>query len=75
MALSLLAEILTTAEPPAGEFLQKLQHVEMPATRPLTYAKVAAKSPAALLQASHVYVWVGGTISPLAPLYVGPYRC
>ncbi len=74
-ALSLLAEFLSTAEPPAGEFLQKLQCVEMPATRPLSYAKVVAKLPAALLQASHVYVWRGGTnIPPLAPLYVGPYE-
>ena len=51
-ALSLLAEFLPTAEPPAGEFLQKLQCVEMPATRPLSYAKVVAKLPAALLQAA-----------------------
>jgi hypothetical protein len=46
----------------------------MPATRPLSYAKVAANLPAALLQASHVYVWRGGTIPPLAPLYVGLYE-
>ncbi len=31
-----------------------------------------AKPPAALLQASHVYVRRGGTLPPLAPLYVGP---
>jgi hypothetical protein len=65
-ALSLLAEFLSTGEPPAGEILQKLHHVDMPATRPLSYAKVAAKPPAALLQASHMYVWRGGTIPPLA---------
>jgi len=35
---------------------------------------VAAKPPAALLQASHVYVRRGGTLPPLAPLYVGPYE-
>jgi hypothetical protein len=46
----------------------------MRATRPLTYAKMAAKPPPALLQASHMYVWCGGTIPPLAPLYVGPYE-
>ncbi len=39
-----------------------------------TYAEVAAKPPAALLQASHVYVRGGGTLPPLAPLYVGPYE-
>jgi hypothetical protein len=35
---------------------------------------VAAKPPAALLQASHVYVRRGGTLPPLTPLYVGPYE-
>jgi hypothetical protein len=30
---------------------------------------VAAKPPAALLQASHVYVRCGGALPPLAPLY------
>ena len=44
----------------------------MPATRPLTYAKVAAKPPPALLLASHLYVWRGGKIPPLLPLSVGP---
>ncbi len=42
---------MSTAKPPAAEFLQKLQQVEIPATRPLSYAEVAA-----LLQASHVYM-------------------
>jgi hypothetical protein len=73
-ALALPAEFLSAAEPPAAEFLQKLQQVEIPATRPLSYAEVAAKPPAALLQASHVYVRRGGTLPPLAPLYVGPYE-
>jgi hypothetical protein len=73
-ALALPAEFLSTAEPPAAEFLQKLQQVEMPATRPLSYAEVAAKLPAALLQASHVYVHRGGALPPLAPLYMGPYE-
>ncbi len=35
---------------------------------------MAAKLPAALLQASHVYVRRGGALPPLAPLYVGPYE-
>ncbi len=30
--------------------------------------------PAGLLQASQVYVRRGGTLSPLSPLYVGPYE-
>jgi hypothetical protein len=65
---------LSTAEPPAAEFLKKLQQVEIPATRPLSYAEAAAKPAAALLQASHVYVRRGGALPPLAPLYVGPYE-
>ncbi len=73
-ALALPVEFLSAAEPPAAEFLQKLQQVEIPATRPLSYAEVAAKPPAALLQASHVYVSRGGALPPLAPLYVGPYE-
>ncbi len=73
-ALALPAEFLSAEEPPAAEFLQKLQQVEIPATRPLSYAEAAAKPPAALLQASHVYVRRGGALPPLAPLYVGPYE-
>jgi hypothetical protein len=73
-ALALLAEFLSAEEPPDAEFLQKLQQVEIPATRPLSYAEAAAKPPAALLQASHVYVCRGGTLPPLTPLYVGPYE-
>jgi hypothetical protein len=41
-------------EPPAEEFLHKLQRVEMLATRPLSYAEVVAKPPAAFLWASGV---------------------
>jgi hypothetical protein len=72
VALALLAEFLSTAEPPGAEFLQKLQQVKIPATRPLSYAEVTAKLPAAMLQASHVYVRRGSALPPLAPLYVGP---
>jgi hypothetical protein len=71
-ALALLAEFLSAAEPPAAEFLQK--QIEIPGTRPLSYAEVAAKPPAALLQASHVYVRRVGALPPLAALYVGPYE-
>jgi hypothetical protein len=60
-ALLLPAEFLSAAEPPAEDFLHKLQRVEMPAIRPLSYAKLAAKPPAALPQASHVYVCRGET--------------
>jgi hypothetical protein len=74
VALALPPGFLSAAEPPAAEFLQKLQQIEIPATRPLSYAEVAAKPPAALLQASHVYVRRSGALPPLAPLYVGPYE-
>ncbi len=63
-ALVLPAEFLSAEEPLAAEFLQKLQQVEFPATRPLSYAEAAAKPPAALLRASHVYVRSGGTLRP-----------
>ncbi len=73
-AFALPAEFLSTAEPAAADFLQKLQQVELPATRPLSYAEAAARPAAALLQAGHIYVRRCGTLPPLAPLYVGPYE-
>jgi hypothetical protein len=41
--LSLPTEFIQSAEPPAEQFLEKLREMEMPATRPLTYAEVATK--------------------------------
>ncbi len=73
-AFALPVEFLSTAEPLAADFLKKLQQVEIPATRPLSYAEAVAELAAALLQASHVYVRHGGAMPPLAPLYVGPYE-
>jgi hypothetical protein len=73
-ALALPVEFLSTAKLAAADFLKKLQQVELPATRSLSYAEAAAKPPAALLQASHVYVRRGGSLPPLSPLYVGPYE-
>jgi hypothetical protein len=46
----------------------------MPAPHPLTYAEVTAKPAGALMEASNVYIRRGGAISPLAPLYTGPYK-
>jgi hypothetical protein len=46
----------------------------MPATRPLSYAEAAARPPAVLLQASHVYVRRDVTLPPLLTLYVDPYE-
>jgi hypothetical protein len=72
--LSLPAEFIRDAEPPAEHFLENLRGVEMPASRPVTYAEVAAKPPTALMEASHVYIRLGGAITPLAQLYTGPYK-
>jgi hypothetical protein len=54
--LSLPAEFIWVAEPPAELFLEKLRGMEMTATRRLTYAEVTAKLPTALMEASHVYI-------------------
>ncbi len=72
--LSLPAEFIRDAEPSAEHFLEWLRGMEMPATRPLSYAEVAAKPPRALMEASHVYIRRGGAITHLAPLYAGPYK-
>jgi hypothetical protein len=74
VAFVLPAKFLSTMEPPAADFLKKLQKVEMTATRPLSYAEAAARLPAALLQASRIYVCRGGMLLPLSPLYLGPYE-
>jgi hypothetical protein len=55
--LSLPAEFIRDAEPPAEHFLERLRRMDMPATWPLTYAEVTAKPAAALMEASHVYMW------------------
>ncbi len=69
---SLPAEFIRVAEPPAEVFLEKLRGMEMPATRPLTYAEVTAKPPTALMEASHVYIRRRGAITALASLYTSP---
>jgi hypothetical protein len=72
--LSLPAEFIQDAEPPAEHFLERLRGMEMLATSPLVYAEVAAKPPMVLMEASHVYIRRGGAITPLAPLFAGPYK-
>jgi len=42
--LSLPAEFIRVAEPPAELFLEKLRGMEMPATRPLTYVEVTPQA-------------------------------
>ncbi len=73
--LVLPGQILDTGEPPPADFITKLrQSGPPPPSRPLSYAQMAAKPPAALLSAAFVYIWKGGTVPPLSPLYSGPYR-
>jgi hypothetical protein len=72
--LVLPGQILDTGEPPLADFIAKLRRSGPPPSRPLSYAQMAAKPPAALLSAAFVYVPKGGTIPPLLPLYSGPYR-
>ncbi len=68
-------QILYTGEPPPADFIAKLRQSGLPLpSRPLSYAQMVAKPPAALLSAAFVYVRKGGTIPPLSPLYSGPYR-
>jgi hypothetical protein len=71
--LSLPAEFIQSAEPPAEQSLEKQRVMEMPATRLLSFAEVPAKPAAALMEASYVYNEYGGA-PPLAPLYTGPYK-
>ncbi len=73
--LTLPGEFLSSTEPPAKDFLDKLRRAPLPPpTRPLSYAQAAASVPPALLKAEFVYIRRGGVLPPLAPLYSGPYR-
>jgi hypothetical protein len=73
--LVLPGQILDTEEPPPANFIAKLrQSGPPPPSRPLSYAQMAAKLPAALLSAAFVYIRKGGTVPPLSPLYSGPYK-
>jgi hypothetical protein len=73
--LVLPGHILDTEEPPPADFITKLrQSGPLPPLRPLSFEQMAAKPPAALLSAAFMYVWKGGTVPPLSPLYSGPYK-
>ena len=74
--LTLPGDFLDDEEPPAAEFLAKMQASPFlpPPTRPLTYAQAAATPPAALGEAQFVYIRKGGSVPPLSQLYAGPYR-
>jgi hypothetical protein len=73
--LVLQREILDTEEPPPPGFIAKLRQSGPPqASCFISYAQMAARSPAALMLAALVYVRKGGTVAPLLPLYSGPYK-
>ena len=71
--LTLPAQFTTAEEPPIEELVQKLQVVDPLPTR---HADVDPPTgpPRALATAELVYVKRGGTLPPLTPPYVGPYK-
>ncbi len=71
---SLPGEFLIGGEKAAAEFWQRLQAVEMPPTRKVTYADAAATPSRDLQEASHVYVRRGGVLPPLQQPYLGPFQ-
>ena len=71
---SLPGELLGGKEKAVDVSVKLLQGQQMPPTRKMSYAEAACKPSLALQQASHVYVRRGGSLPPLAPPYVGPYR-
>ena len=75
--LVLLGELTDVQESSANEFHVQLSSETPPPTcQPRSYAAVAASSPSVLAHlqyASFVYVRLGGNLSPLSPIYSGPY--
>ena len=75
--LVLPGELKDVVESPAELFSNQLVSVDPPPTcQPPSYAAVAAYNitiSKQLQEATYVYVRRGGTISPLAPVYSGPY--
>ena len=75
--LVLPGELKDVVESPAELFSNQLASVDPPPTcQPRSYAAVAASNitiSKQLQEATYVYVRRGGTISPLAPVYSGPY--
>ena len=76
--LVLLGELTDVQESLANEFHVQLSSETPPPTcQPRSYAVVAVSStsvPAHLQDASFVYVRHGGNLSPLSPIYSGPYH-
>ena len=73
--LTLPGEFVEWGEPPAAVFLDRMRASPFspPAVRPSSYAQVTAGIPEKLWKAAYVYVRRGGSGTPLAPLYAGPY--
>ena len=76
--LVLPGELTDVQESTANDFHEQLSSKTPPPTcQPRSYAVVAVSStsvPAHLQDASFVYVRHGGNLSPLSPIYSGPYH-
>jgi hypothetical protein len=73
MPLTLPGQLLAVPETPVEKVVEELRAVQPLPTRQLSYAE-AASGLQQLQQAEYVYVRRGGVITPLSPLYQGPYR-
>ncbi len=72
--LHLPGQLATAEEAPPSMVASRLQQVQPPPTRPLTYAQAAASVPSSLMEADFVYIRRGGVVPPLLPLYQDPFR-
>jgi hypothetical protein len=73
--LVLPGQMLDTEEPPPADVVAKLRQSGPPLpSRPISYAQMAARPPAALMPGAFMYVRKGGTVAPLLPLYSGPFK-
>jgi hypothetical protein len=72
--LHLPGQLAPAEETPPPLVASRLQQVQPPPTRPLTYAQAAASVPSSLMEADFVYIRRGGVVPPLLPLYQGPFR-
>ena len=71
-ALALPGQLLSSAEPPIGELVRQLRHVQPLPLRPLPEPPPSSPPPA-LESAIFVYVRRGASAPPLAAQYLGPY--
>jgi transposase InsO family protein len=76
LPLTLPGQFLEAIEPPASEFLQKLQDTVVTQsfpTRPVPACRSSDSLPKGLMEATYVYLRRDGNKPPLAQLYQGPY--